>query len=124
MYNTAYQTSLKDTPFRIVYGHDPPAIRSYEPGETRVPAVAKNMADRDEFLADVRYRLEQIQAVQKCHYDKGHRAVSYSVGDWAWLRLRHRAPVSLPTVTRGKLKPRFYGPYRVIECINDVAVRL
>ena len=27
-------------------------------------------------------------------------------------------------VTRGKLKPRFYGPYRVIECINNVAVRL
>ena len=82
------------------------------------------MADWDEFLADVHYRLEQIQAVQKCHYDKGHRAVSYSVGDWAWLRLRHRAPVSLPTVTRGKLKLRFYGPYRVIECINDIAVRL
>ena len=46
------------------------------------------------------------------------------MGDWAGLRLRHRAPASLPTVTRGKLKPRFYGPHRVIECINNVAVRL
>ena len=59
IYNTAYQSSLQDTPFNIVYGREPPTIRSYEPGETRVAAVAKNMADRDELLADVRYRLEQ-----------------------------------------------------------------
>ena len=26
--------------------------------------------------------------------------------------------------TRGKLKPRFYGPYRISEVINDVAYRL
>jgi hypothetical protein len=63
VYNTAYQTSLRDTPFRMVYGHDPLTIRSYEPGETSVAAVAQNMEDRDVFLTDVRYRLEQAQAV-------------------------------------------------------------
>ena len=59
IYNTAYQTSLRAMPFWVVYGRDPPTIRSYEPGETRVAAVAKSMEDRDEFLEDVRYRLEQ-----------------------------------------------------------------
>jgi hypothetical protein len=57
-YNTAYQTSLWDTPFRVVYGRDPPSIRSYGPGETRVAAVAQDMEAREAFLADVRYRLE------------------------------------------------------------------
>jgi transposase InsO family protein len=80
-FNTAYQSSLKDTPFRVVYGRDPPSIRSYEPGESRVPAVAKSMEERDQFLADVRYRLEQAQATQKLHYDKAHRHVVYNVGD-------------------------------------------
>jgi hypothetical protein len=124
IFNTAYQTSLRDTPFRVVYGRDPPSIRSYEPGETRVAAVAKTMEERDEFLADIRARLEQAQAVQKRFYDKGHRQVSYQVGDWALLRLRQRPVSSLPEATSGKLKPRFYGPYRVTELINDVAVRL
>jgi len=77
IYNTAFQTSLRDTPFRVVYGRDPPTIRSYEPGDTRVAAVARSMEERDEFLADIRYRLEQAQAVQKKHYDKLHRHVSY-----------------------------------------------
>ena len=70
----------------MVYGRDPPTIRSYEPGETCVVAIAKNMADRNEFLADIRYRLEQAQTVQKRHYDKLHRPVSYAVGDWVLLR--------------------------------------
>ena len=73
VFNTAYQTSLRDTPFRVVYGRDPPSIRSYEPGDTRVAAVARSMAEREEFLADIRSRLEQAQQVQKRHYDAGHR---------------------------------------------------
>jgi hypothetical protein len=86
-YNTAYQLSLRDTPFRVVYGRDPPSIRSYEPGDTRVAVVAKTMEEREEFLADVWYRLEQAQDVQKLHYDKHHRQVSYEGGDWVLLRL-------------------------------------
>jgi hypothetical protein len=81
MYNTAYQSSLRDTPFHVVYGRHPPSIRSYEEGDTRVAAVAKTMAERDAFLADVCHRLEQAQAVQKKFYDAKHRAVSYNVGD-------------------------------------------
>jgi hypothetical protein len=124
IFNTAYQSSLRDTPFRVVYGRDPPSIRSYEPGDTRVAAVARTMAERDEFLADIRFRLEQAQATQKKHYDKGHRHIQYQVGEWALLRLRQRTASGIPQATAGKLKPRFFGPYRITELINDVAVRL
>jgi hypothetical protein len=124
VFNTAYQSSLRETPFRVVYGRDPPSIRSYEPGETRVAAVATTMEERAEFLEDIRHRLEQAQAVQKRYYDRAHRSVSFQVGDWVLLRLRHRAAASLPQAPTGKLSPKFYGPYRVIELINDVAVRL
>jgi hypothetical protein len=124
IYNTAYQSALKTTPFAVVYGRDPPTIRSYEPGETRVAAVAKSMAARDELLADARARLEQAQEVYKKHYDKRHREVHFAVGDWVWLRLRHRTPASLQGVSKGKLRPKYYGPYQVSGIINEVAYRL
>lgn len=124
VFNTAYQTSLRDTPFRVVYGRDPPSLWFYELGETRVAAVAKSMEERAEFLADIHYWLEQAQETQKLHYDKVHHHVEYRVGDWALLRLRQRAASSLPQAVSGKLKPCFFGPYRVTELINDVAVRL
>jgi hypothetical protein len=122
-YNTAYQSSLRDTPFHVVYGRHPPSLRSYEAGDTRVAAVAKTMAEREVFLENVRHRLEQAQAVQKRFYDNKHRAVVYDVGDWVLLRLRNRPVASMSLAPKGKLQPRFFGPYRVTE-INDAAVRL
>jgi hypothetical protein len=124
LFNMAYQTSLRDTPFRVVYGQDPPSIWSYEPGETRVPAVAKSMEESVEFLADNRYCLEQAQAYQKRHYNRAHSDVTYQAGDWALLRLRQRTASSLPQAMGGKLKSCFFRSYRVVELINEVGVRL
>jgi len=89
-----------------------------------VAAVATTMAEREAFLDDVRFRLEQAQAVQKHHYDKAHRHVSYAVGDWVLLRLRQRPMMSMSVAAKGKLQPCFFGPYRIIELVNEVAVRL
>jgi hypothetical protein len=89
-----------------------------------VPAVAKQMEECAEFLADIRYRLEQAQAYQKRHYDRMHRPVHYQLGDWALLRLHQCTTSSLPQAFSGKLKPRFFGPYHIVELINEVVVRL
>jgi hypothetical protein len=58
VYNTSYQSSLRDTLFQVVYGHDPPSIISYEPRETRVDAIARDMEEHEAFLTDVRYHLK------------------------------------------------------------------
>jgi hypothetical protein len=69
-YNTAFHTALQATPLKVVYGRDPPSICSYVPNEIRV-VVAQNLAERDEFLQDVRLRLEQAQQVAKQQYERG-----------------------------------------------------
>jgi hypothetical protein len=82
------------------------------------------MEDHATFLGDVRYGLEQVEAIQKKHYDKHHHPVSYQEGDWALLRLRQRPSSSLPHAPKGKLKPHYVGPCRITEVINNVTVRL
>ena len=58
-YNSSYQASLKTSPFRVVYGRDPPTIAAYGPGDSKLPTVEQQMLERDEFLAEIRDRLEQ-----------------------------------------------------------------
>ena len=43
---------------------------------------------------------------------------------WVWLRLQHRSAASLAANGNAKLSPRYFGPYKVLECIGEVAYRL
>jgi len=123
IYNTAYHSAHREMPFKVVYGHDPPTICFYESGDCWVAAVVRLMADRGEFLCNVRDRLSQAQEVAKRSYDRGHMVLTFAVGDWVWLRLRQLSPVAI-TTAMGKLRPRFYGPYKILAVINEVAYRL
>ena len=46
------------------------------------------------------------------------------MGDWVWLHLLHRLTHSLERRPKGKLRPRYAGPFQVIERIGQVAYRL
>lgn len=47
------------------------------------------------------------------------------MGDWVLLRLLHRPMASLvDTRGRGKLGPKFYGPFQVLSKVGTVAYRL
>jgi hypothetical protein len=123
-YNTAHHSALRTSPFKVMYGRDPPALLPYTAGASQTEAVDTLLQDRDTFLEEVRDRLLQAQVYAKKYYDANHRALEFAVGDWVWLRLLHRPAQSLIPGPRGKLRPRFAGPFRVMECIGDVAYRL
>ena len=80
--------------------------------------------DRDAFLVEVQERLLQAQQHAKERYDEHHRVVDFAVGDWVLLRLLHRPTHTLATPAKGKLRPRYAGPFRVLERIGRVAYRL
>ena len=48
----------------------------------------------------------------------------FEVGDLGYLRLQPYRQSSLKQKEAEKLKPRFYGPYRVIRRIGQVAYEL
>ena len=96
----------------------------YTPSSARTEAADALLRYRDEVLAEVRQRLLQAQQLSKKYYDAGHRDVEFAVGDWVWLRLLNRTTQSLEPRAKGKLGPRYAGPFQIVEHVGRVAYRL
>jgi len=102
----------------------PPELLPYALASANTDTVDALLSSRDEFLQEVRARLLQAQEYARRHYDAHHRQLEFAVGDWVLLRLLHRPTKSLVPGNRGKLAPKYAGPYQVLERIGPVAYRL
>jgi hypothetical protein len=91
---------------------------------SRARHVSQQLTERDEFVVEIRDHLEQAQLVCKHFYNKKHRDLVFSVGDWVWLRLIHRPVASMDVKGHNKLGPKFYGPFRVLEWVDEVTYKL
>jgi hypothetical protein len=112
-YNTTFHSSIHKSPFRVVFGHDPPLVHSYMPGDAKLPVVHHQLMDRDEFLQEIKECLEQARNLYKMFYDKGHRELEFQVGKWVWLRLQHRPLASLDIKGPNKLGTKYFGVYHI-----------
>jgi hypothetical protein len=68
-YNTSFHSALQTTPFKLVYGREPPALVPYQQGTAQSQALEDLLQDRDNFLAEVRDRLLQAHQHAKRWYD-------------------------------------------------------
>jgi hypothetical protein len=75
-------------------------------------------------LAEIWECLELAQQWYKAYYDRNHQDAEYQVRQWVWLKLLHHPVVSLPAQGRGKLGPKFFGPFKIVARVGDVAYRM
>jgi len=71
----------------------------------------------------VRDRLKAAQDRQKSYADKRRRPIEFSVGDRVLLKVSPWKGV-LRFRKRGKLSPRFIGPFKILARVGKVAYRL
>ena len=79
--------------------------------------------DSKEKVKLIRDRLKIAQARQKSYADLKCKEVTYEIGDRAYLRVSPLRGVKRFGV-KGKLAPRFVGPYRILERMGEVAYKL
>ncbi|KAH9692146.1 hypothetical protein KPL70_016314 [Citrus sinensis] len=123
-YNTSYHLSTRMTPFEAVYGRPPPSYIAYIPGTSTVATVNLSLNDRDAMIRLLKANLVDAQARMKLYADKKKSERKFEVGDMVFLWLQPYKQVSLSIHSNRKLSPRFYGPYKVIQKIGQVAYKL
>jgi hypothetical protein len=123
-YNTTYHISIGKSPFEVVYGRPAPNLLHYLSNETKVQAVALELSDRDEALSQLKMHLLRAQQQMKKYADQSRRDVHFEVGDWVFLKLRPHRQHSVIRRIHQKLAARFYGPFKIIEKVGEVAYKL
>ena len=89
-----------------------------------VQAVEDSLLERDKVLQELRHRFSQAQNRMKQVYDKNHVERKFEPGDWVYVKLQPYRQLSIANRISQKLAAHFYGPFRVIEKIGEVAYKL
>ena len=79
--------------------------------------------DTSEKVSLIRQRLLTAQSRQKSYVDVRRRPLEFEVGDHVFLKVMPKKGV-IRFDKRGKLSPRFIGPFEILEMIGVVAYRL
>ncbi|KAL4017799.1 hypothetical protein IC575_021371 [Cucumis melo] len=122
-YNNSYQATIGMAPFEALYGK---CCRSPvcwgEVGEQRLmgPELVQST---NEAIQKIRSRIHTAQSRQKSYADVRRKDLEFDVGDKVFLKVAPMRGV-LRFEKRGKLSPRFVGPFEILERIGPVAYRL
>jgi hypothetical protein len=79
--------------------------------------------EAEEKVALIRKRLLEAQSRQKSYADNRRRELSFEEGDFVYLKVSPMCGVKR-FQAKGKLAPRFVGPYPIIDKIWPAAYRL
>ena len=123
-YNTTHHMSIGMSPFRALYGYDAPSFVEMAFGESRAPKAKDWIQESQDILKALKDNLVMAQNQQKTYADKHRVELSFEIGDMVYLRLQPYRQSSLKKSGAEKLRPRFYGPYRVTRRIGEVAYEL
>ena len=81
------------------------------------------VSEAEEQVRFIQENLKIAQSRQKSYVDKKRQSVSFPVGDHVYLRVSPMKGVQRFGV-KGKLAPRYVGPFPIIERCGPVAYRL
>lgn len=123
-YNTTFHTSTRTTPFRVLYGRDPPHLLHYGTQRTSVSTIGQYLQERDRVLLELRGDLLKAQQLMKIQADKNRKEVEFAVGERVFLKLRPYRQQSVAKHVNEKLAARYFGPLEILACIVRVAYKL
>ena len=64
------------------------------------------------------------QKSMKVAADKHRTIREFAVGDWVYLKLQPYKQMSLRQKRLGKLSPRYYGPFQILQKVGSVSYKL
>ncbi|GJY34670.1 putative reverse transcriptase domain-containing protein [Tanacetum coccineum] len=116
--NNSYHASIKAAPFEALYGRKCRSPVCWaEVGEVQLtgPEIVQETTER---IIQVKQRMQAARDRQKSYADLKRKPMEFEVGDKVMLKVSPWKGV-VRFGKRGKLNPRFVGPFKVIKRVGE-----
>lgn len=102
--------------FIAVYGRDPPPLVRYDQvSPTNNSELEHSLQQRDLAIPELKEQLLLTQRCMKKSVNQGRRGMEFQEGDRVYLKLQPYQQKSLARRPSEKLRPRYYGPYKILQ---------
>ena len=122
-YNNSYQYSIGMAPYEALYGRRCRTPMCWTEMNEHKIFGAKLVKDAEEKVQIIQQRLRVASDRQRSYSNLKRKDIEYEVGDKVFLKVSPWKKI-LRFGRKGKLSPRFIGPYEILERVGPVAYRL
>nr|AAX96600.1 retrotransposon protein, putative, Ty3-gypsy sub-class [Oryza sativa Japonica Group] len=122
-YNNSYQASLQMAPYEALYGRKCRTLLLWDQTGERQVFGTDILREAEEKVKIIQERLCVAQSRHKSYADNRRRDLSFDEGDYVYFRVTPLRGVHR-FHTKGKLAPRFVGPYKIVSRRGEVAYQL
>nr|CAE05320.2 OSJNBa0056L23.18 [Oryza sativa Japonica Group] len=122
-YNHSYQASLQMSPNEALYGRKCRTPLLWDQTGERQVFGTDILREAEEKVKIIQERLRVAQSRQKSYADNRRRDLVFEEGDYVYLRVTPLRGVHR-FQTKGKLAPRFVGPFKIVSRRGEVAYQL
>ncbi|GJS26139.1 reverse transcriptase domain-containing protein [Tanacetum coccineum] len=122
-YNNSYHSSIRCAPFEALYGRkcrSPVLWAEIGEGSLIGPELVQETTDK---IVLIKEKLKAARDRQKSYADNRRKPLEFEVGDRVMLKVSPWKGV-IRFGKKGKLAPRYVGPFEILERIGLVAYRL
>ncbi|GJZ17826.1 putative reverse transcriptase domain-containing protein [Tanacetum coccineum] len=122
-YNNSYHTSIKAAPFEALYGckcRSPVCWAEVRDAQLIGPEIIHETTEK---IIQIKKRIQAAHDRQKSYADRRRKPLEFEAGDKVMLRVSLWKGV-ICFGKRGKLNPRYIGPFKILAKVGTVAYRL